>query len=156
MTRYSSTHPTWVQARDAQRRGDLGMATRLYRQIIAEEPQHAEALYHLGCLARAQGQVALARVYLRQAAALQPHAAVHGALGEVAAALGDLATATARMSSYVWVIRCNCRDNSPRPRHVINRCCSGIPPAHGRTPTWGWCCRPRARCRRRSTVFGRC
>jgi len=95
MTRYSSTHPTWVQARDAQRRGDLGMATRLYRQIIAEEPQHAEALYHLGCLARAQGQVALARVYLRQAAALQPHAAVHGALGEVAAALGDLATATA-------------------------------------------------------------
>ena len=95
MQRSSATHPTWVQACQAHSRGDLATATRLYRQLVTQEPQHTDALYRLGCIAYTQGQPALARVYLMQAAAQQPTAAaIHSALGDVASALGDLATAT--------------------------------------------------------------
>jgi len=95
MQLFSATHPTWVEACQAHSRGDLATATRLYRQIVAQEPQHIEALYRLGCIAYTQGRPALARVYLVQAATLPPAAApIHAALGDVACALGDLATAT--------------------------------------------------------------
>src|SRR5436309_2302847 len=88
MQLFSATHPTWVQACQAHSRGDLATATRLYRQIVTQEPQHIDALYRLGCIAYTQGRLALARVYLGQAAALQPTAApIHGALGDVACAL---------------------------------------------------------------------
>src|SRR5215475_12756074 len=94
MRQFSSTSPTWVQACQAHSRGDLATATRLYRQLVTQEPQHIDALYRLGCIAYTQGRPALARVYLMQAAALQPTAAaIHSALGDVACALGDLATA---------------------------------------------------------------
>jgi tetratricopeptide (TPR) repeat protein len=94
MKQSSATHPTWVQACQAHSHGDLATATRLYRQLVTQEPQHTDALYRLGCIAYTQGRPALARVYLMQAAALQPTAAaIHSALGDVACALGDLATA---------------------------------------------------------------
>jgi Flp pilus assembly protein TadD len=94
MQSFSATHPTWVHACQAHSRGDLATATHLYRQLVMQEPQHSEALYRLGCIAYTQGRPALARVYLTQAAALQPTAAIHSALGDVARTLGDLAAAT--------------------------------------------------------------
>lgn len=101
MTSFSSTEPTWVQACQADSHGDLATATRLYRQVVTREPQHAEALYRLGCLAYRQGRAELARVYLTQAVAFQPSVATHAALGEVARALGDLATATTQYQQAV-------------------------------------------------------
>ena len=102
MKQDAATHPTWVQACEAHSHGDLATATRLYRQLVTQEPQHIDALYRLGCIAYTQGRPALARVYLMQAAALQPTAAaVHSALGDVACVLGDLATATTEYQRVV-------------------------------------------------------
>ena len=44
MQSLSTTDPTWVQASQAYSRGDLATATRLYRQLVTQEPQHIEAL----------------------------------------------------------------------------------------------------------------
>jgi Tfp pilus assembly protein PilF len=101
MRQFSSTSPTWVQACQAHSRGDLATATRLYRQLVTQEPHHIDALYRLGCIAYRQGRPALARVYLGQAAALHPTAAIHSALGDVARTLGDLATATTQYQQAV-------------------------------------------------------
>src|SRR5215471_8510605 len=101
MAQFSSTSPTWVQACQAHSRGDLATATRLYRQLVTQEPHHIDALYRLGCIAYTQGQPALARVYLGQAAALHPTAVIHSALGDVARALGDLAAATTQYQQAV-------------------------------------------------------
>jgi tetratricopeptide (TPR) repeat protein len=101
MQQFSSTSPTWVQACQAHSRGDLATATRLYRQLVTQEPQHIDALYRLGCIAYTQGRPALARVYLGQAAARHPTAAIHSALGDVARTLGDLATATTQYRQAV-------------------------------------------------------
>jgi tetratricopeptide (TPR) repeat protein len=101
MRQFSSTSPTWVQACQAHSRGDLATATRLYRQLVTQEPHHIDALYRLGCIAYRQGRPALARVYLGQAAALHPSAAIHSALGDVARTLGDLATATTQYQRAV-------------------------------------------------------
>src|SRR5262249_25177966 len=101
MQQFSSTSPTWVQACQAHSRGDLVTATRLYRQLVTQEPQHSDALYRLGCIAYTQGRPALARVYLGQAAAWHPTAAIHSALGDVARTLGDLATATTKYQKAV-------------------------------------------------------
>jgi Flp pilus assembly protein TadD len=68
---------------------------------VTQEPHHIDALYRLGCIAYTQGQPALARVYLGQAAALHPTAVIHSALGDVARALGDLATATTQYQQAV-------------------------------------------------------
>src|SRR5206468_3519768 len=75
MTQSAATHPTWVQACQAHRYGDLATATRLYRQLVTQEPQHTDALYRLGCIAYTQGRPALARVYLLHAEGQQPTAA---------------------------------------------------------------------------------
>src|SRR4029450_386519 len=101
MKQSSATHPTWVQACQAPSAGDLATATRLYRQLVTQEPQHIDALYRLGCIAYTQGRPALARVYLGQAAARHPTAAIHSALGDVARTLGDLATATTQYRQAV-------------------------------------------------------
>src|SRR5215510_65872 len=94
MKQGAATDPIWVQACQAHSHGDLATATRLYRQFVTQKPQHTDALYRLGCIAYTQGRPALARVYLMQAAALQPTAApIHSALGDVARALGDFAMA---------------------------------------------------------------
>ena len=60
MQQFSSTSPTWVQACQAHSRGDLATATRLYRQLVTQEPQHIDALFRLGCIAYTQGRPALA------------------------------------------------------------------------------------------------
>lgn len=54
-------------ALDAQRRGDLPLASKLYRQVLAVEPENIDALHMLGVIHFAQGE-------LRQAEQLILHA----------------------------------------------------------------------------------
>ena len=53
--------------------GRLAEAEALYRQILAAEPHHAEALHHLGVVAHQVGRNDLAVELIRQAIALQPN-----------------------------------------------------------------------------------
>ena len=54
------------------RQGDLAGAAPLYRQILAQDPQNADAYQLLGVLAQQLGKLELARELLEQAVALQP------------------------------------------------------------------------------------
>lgn len=54
------------------RQGDLAGAAPLYRQIIDQDPQNADAYQLLGVLAQQLGKLELARELLEQAVALQP------------------------------------------------------------------------------------
>src|SRR5262245_49711409 len=71
------------------RRGQLGPAEQLYRQVLAMEPGHAEALGQLGRLAYQNGQTAEAVQYLRRSAMARPEDAdACTDLGVVLAGLG--------------------------------------------------------------------
>lgn len=54
------------------RSGRLAEAESLYRQILAVEPRHAEALHHLGIIAHQVGQNDAAIELIRQAIAMTP------------------------------------------------------------------------------------
>jgi predicted O-linked N-acetylglucosamine transferase (SPINDLY family) len=65
------------------RAGRLAEAEALYRQIIAAQPEHAEAWHHLGVIAHQVGRDDLAVEWIRRAIGLRPnHAAAHCNLGE--------------------------------------------------------------------------
>lgn len=79
-----------------QRSGQLAQAERLYRQILAADPQHADALHMLGTLAHQAGQAQLAIDLIRQAIAQRPdQAAFHNNLGEVLRLQGQVQPAEA-------------------------------------------------------------
>ena len=62
--------------------GRLADAEALYRQILAEQPNHADALHHLGVIAHQAGHHDLAIALIRDAIALAPsNAAAHSNLG---------------------------------------------------------------------------
>jgi tetratricopeptide (TPR) repeat protein len=76
------------KAKTLQRRGDMAGAEANYRQVLTEEPDHAEALNNLGNVLRALKRPDEAVSCLRRALALKPeHPAVLTNLG---LALGDL------------------------------------------------------------------
>jgi protein O-GlcNAc transferase len=76
--------------------GRLTDAEALYRQILAVQPDHAEALHSLGLLAHQVGRHDLALEWIRQAIVLDPHNPVaHSNLGEAFRALGRLDEAMA-------------------------------------------------------------
>jgi predicted O-linked N-acetylglucosamine transferase (SPINDLY family) len=71
--------------------GRLAEAQKVYRQILAQQPEHAEALHLLGVLARQSGHSDAAVRLIRQAIRLKPdHAAAHGNLGNALKDLGQL------------------------------------------------------------------
>jgi tetratricopeptide (TPR) repeat protein len=71
--------------------GRLAEAEKVYRQILAQQPDHAEALHLLGVLARQSGHSDAAVKLIRQAIRLKPdHAAAHGNLGNALKDLGQL------------------------------------------------------------------
>ena len=70
--------------------GDLATAERLYREITAAEPAHADALRLLGLLSHQRGDSAGAIGFLREALAANPGTAkAHDNLGFVLSALGQ-------------------------------------------------------------------
>jgi len=76
--------------------GRLAEAEALYRQILAVEPRHADALHLLGVVAHQVGRNELAVDWIRQAIALAPNVpAFYSNLGEAHRALGQLDEAIA-------------------------------------------------------------
>jgi tetratricopeptide (TPR) repeat protein len=77
-------------------RGELSLASQLYRQIISAEPANAEALHLLGVAYLQLGQPHQALPLLEQAVALQAGvSAVHTNLGEAYRSVGQLQRAEA-------------------------------------------------------------
>ena len=60
------------QASQHHRAGRLREAESLYREILAQQPEHAGALHGLGMLAQHAGQIAAAIDLLRRAVAIEP------------------------------------------------------------------------------------
>ena len=76
--------------------GRLADAEVLYRQILAVQPNHAEALYHLGLVAHQVGRYDCAVDLMRRSIALGwNHPVAHSNLGEALRASGRLADAIA-------------------------------------------------------------
>ena len=66
--------------------GNLTVAERLYRQILASEPRHAEALVGLGKVLQRRGRLEEAEASYRQALAVKPdYAEAHNNLGRALA-----------------------------------------------------------------------
>ena len=71
--------------------GQLAEAEALYRQILAAQPNHADALHFLGVIAHQVGQHDAAVEWIRQAIALEPNNPVaHSHLGEAFRTLGRM------------------------------------------------------------------
>jgi len=69
--------------------GRLTEAETLYRQILAAQPAHAEALHHLGLVAQQMGRPDLAADWIRRAITLNPgNPVAHCNLGEVFRTMG--------------------------------------------------------------------
>src|SRR5271168_3178743 len=76
--------------------GRLAEAETLYRQILAVQPNHADALHFLGVMAQQVGRHDAAVDWIRKAIALHPHnATAHSNLGEAYRKLGRLEEAVA-------------------------------------------------------------
>ena len=86
----SMTIPQAFQiAVDHHRAGRLAEAERVYRQILAAQPDHADALHHLGVIAQQTGRHDVAVEWIRQAIALNPNnPAAHSNLGEAYRRMG--------------------------------------------------------------------
>jgi tetratricopeptide (TPR) repeat protein len=83
------------QAVILQDQGRLDEAERLYRRILAREPEHAASLCRLGAIRVHQGRLEAAVILMRRAVALANSADAQAGLGTVLAALGRPAEAVA-------------------------------------------------------------
>jgi len=76
--------------------GRLREAEALYRQVLAAQPDHAEAWHHLGIIAHQMGRHDLALQWIQQALTLNPgNAFAHFNLAEASAAAGQSGEAIA-------------------------------------------------------------
>lgn len=76
--------------------GNLDAAEQIYRQVLAVEPNHADALHLFGLIAYQRGQFEIAIESICKAIALQGEApAFHNSLGEVFRAVGEADKAVA-------------------------------------------------------------
>ena len=99
----SNSQHTFDSAVRSHQAGDLLRAEQLYRQVLADDARHADALHHLGLLCRQQGNSEQAVAYIRQALQLRPDLAeAHYNLGNALSQLGKLEEATA---SYTEAVR---------------------------------------------------
>jgi tetratricopeptide (TPR) repeat protein len=80
-----------TRAMEMHQAGDLSSASRLYQQVLAREPDNADALHLLGVLHHQQGDHARAVELIGRAVTLCPNMpAFHANLAEVYRALGQL------------------------------------------------------------------
>ncbi|MGD1277266.1 MAG: tetratricopeptide repeat protein [Tepidisphaeraceae bacterium] len=85
--------------------GQVAEAARIYRKVLAQEPQNAEALRLLGVAARQQGQLDEALRLIQQCIAIDPaKAEAHFNLGDVLRSQGKLAEAA---KAYAKAIELN-------------------------------------------------
>jgi len=83
-------------AHEHHQAGRLADAEAIYRQILAAQPRHAEALHFLGVIAHQVGRHALAAVWIGQAIVLNPNnPAAHSNLGEACRTMGRVDDAIA-------------------------------------------------------------
>lgn len=93
--------PTQLEAKAAQaerfvQSGQTVQASRLFLDILQEDPTHARAAYFLAMTAFAAGNLADARRYIEQAMAGEPKTAiVDASAGQILAACGDADAAVA-------------------------------------------------------------
>ncbi len=107
--------PILQQATALHQAGRLAEAQSLYRQILASNPNHPDALHLLGVLAHQTGQPVPAETLIRRALTLQPQAAAyHNSLGHVLRALNRPADAEA---AYRTALRL--QPNTPDFHHHI-------------------------------------
>jgi tetratricopeptide (TPR) repeat protein len=86
----------FLAAVQLHRQGKLDQAELIYRQILDEAPQHADALHLLGVVSHQRGQFARAVALIRRAVALAPNAgAYYSNLAESCRMAGDAAAAVA-------------------------------------------------------------
>jgi tetratricopeptide (TPR) repeat protein len=92
----ATTDEALALAAQYRERGALQPAEQLCRQVLQVEPQHPEAIYHLGMIAYQIGKAKVAEQYLGQAATLQPaNPTYHCHLGMAYRAQGRFADAIA-------------------------------------------------------------
>jgi len=107
----STLQQTFDSAVQAHKAGDLPRAKQLYRQVLTDDPRHADALHYLGLLVRRQGHPEQAVEYIRQALRLRPDLVeAHYNLGMLCSSWASCPRrwpATAR--------RCACGRATPRP-----------------------------------------
>jgi predicted O-linked N-acetylglucosamine transferase (SPINDLY family) len=85
-----SIQHTFERAAEHHKAGRLREAEELYRQILADQPEHAGALHHLALIAHQAGQIDEALKMLRRAISLNPGIAqAHYHLGIVLAEIGQ-------------------------------------------------------------------
>lgn len=90
-SRLSSLSSMLKRAFQYHQAGNLQQAEVLYRQILQQDPHHAEAWHLLGLIARQVGREDIALLYFGKAIAIQPTNWVfHNNIGEVYRALGRL------------------------------------------------------------------
>jgi protein O-GlcNAc transferase len=97
--------PTLDEALDHHRAGRLAEAETLYRQILRENPRHAEALHLLGALAAQTGRGEAAVDLIRQAVAIEPN--FPEALGNLGKILLDLGRPEEAMAACRQAIAVN-------------------------------------------------
>ena len=84
-----TTQQTFELALQHHQAGRLADAETLYRQILAVQPNHAEALHYLGVLADQLGRHDLAEELIRRATVLDPNNfAAHFNLAKACRTLG--------------------------------------------------------------------
>lgn len=91
------------EAIDLQRRGNIEAAERVYRQTLAENPEHADALYLLGTLCLNQGRLGEAREHLAHAVARK--ASLAPAWYELGNTLRDLGEFEAATEAFAKALR---------------------------------------------------
>ena len=89
--------------------GRLPEAEKIYRQILAADPNHADALHLLGVLAQQSGRLEIALECYQRALTVRPNQPdLHNHIGNVRRSQGNLPEAAA---AFAAAVRCN-------PRHV--------------------------------------
>jgi len=77
-------------------RGELAVAARKYKKLIKRNPDHFDALHHLGMIFRAEGQLDSAEELFRRCLKLDPNfPSIHNSLGTLLSDKGDFQGAIA-------------------------------------------------------------
>jgi len=110
-----TTQQAFALAFEHHRAGRWAQAEALYRQILAAQPEHAEAWHFLGVIAIQAGQPDRALPLIRQALALQPdNPAAHTNLGEACRRLGRVDEAIAHFRRS-----CEMKPRSPEAHYNL-------------------------------------